>query len=854
MEHAEKVVEGGSAILMPIVEAYEEKGLLQDWSKVDVGAGNGWKVGSGVLGLLGQEGAAVGETVAEVGIQLGLPEDTTLKVPLGARKGETVTTRGFLSGSGEFGAEMATFGLGKVFSGLLFMSRGMEGIGEGGLYDKDMKKEDAGYLGLKAVRWGNIADVGIGTLQLVSKGKAVVKGAIKPEISVVGVPKIITPTVATEKTWIIGEMFGKPVGYTKYTLKTVIEPAKATVKFPLDKYFKWIPESPAALRTTERITVGKRMIALEKVRGIQVGDTFIGLGAKAGSRRRAIWDLTGGLLGAKRKFVGRRSPIQQFKMVSKPATEKVPFSELSLSEKKILALGFEQKTGVYPSQEILKKHYGEQFYTREVPEAVIDAYGTKWKRKIKWEPLGKTDELLVRRGDVKTELINVPKGKKIGKKIERGGFLEIKAKKITKKEQPAEVSFFETEAVAFDTTMPTGYVTPSKVQTILGETKITDLRGFMKRRTQPLGGFKGDIGVTRIVGEKGQRQLLQRRIAAKEAAQDIVNMRRIAFETQVPKTLKQVKKLEAKAAKQLRKEIAKIEMGTPPRLGVKSSPSFYTGKGMYERTEGGLMPPTGTTRGLTPENVFQVDAQSAVTKVSFGDLGSGETRALTLSLIKPLTQPLTKPFQVETSLEKLQQKELQKELQKQTQLQKSLQEQLQKPKARTAIKERQVELTKLRQQQGLKLAQQQIGRGRQVVRETPKRTTPPQKKFFLLLPKSDAIAKKVKIKKKKKGEQAFEVQVKRFGQFKTIGAGLPKGRALKKGATVTKATLAATFRIVPKGKTTQKDVMFKPSAKVYRQPKRKVTPYPTFVEKRGFRLSTGSEVSEIKTAKRRKRR
>ena len=166
-------------------------------------------------------------------------------------------------------------------------------------------------------------------------------------------------------------------------------------------------------------------------------------------------------------------------------------------------------------------------------------------------------------------------------------------------------------------------------------------------------------------------------------------------------------------------------------------------------------------------------------------------------------------------------------------------------------------ITKTRGRTKLGTAQQLAPLTRQVPKtktKTKTKTRTTTKPFILPRAKLSGLSKKKKVKIKKKGEQAFEVQVKRFGQFKTIGAPLPKGKALKKGATVTKATLAATFRIVPKGITTLKDIKFKPSAKVYRAPKRKVTPYPTYIERRGFRLSTGSEVSEIKTAKRRKRR
>lgn len=108
-------------------------------------------------------------------------------------------------------------------------------------------------------------------------------------------------------------------------------------------------------------------------------------------------------------------------------------------------------------------------------------------------------------------------------------------------------------------------------------------------------------------------------------------------------------------------------------------------------------------------------------------------------------------------------------------------------------------------------------------------------------------------KKYKSHIQAYDVQVKRFGKFKTIAKSQPIGKALKIGATRTQLTLAATFKLIPKGYTTLQDISYKPSKQIFREfAIRKGTKVPTpltFIEKRGFRLSSPSEIGEIKKFK-----
>lgn len=90
--------------------------------------------------------------------------------------------------------------------------------------------------------------------------------------------------------------------------------------------------------------------------------------------------------------------------------------------------------------------------------------------------------------------------------------------------------------------------------------------------------------------------------------------------------------------------------------------------------------------------------------------------------------------------------------------------------------------------------------------------------------------------------------LRRGGEFFKIGSGLPQGKALKLGEGEAKRTLAATFKLVPKGFTQQKDIDFRVGEEFrnfqIRQGKRVETPLQ-FIQKSEFRLSSQTERSEI---------
>lgn len=99
---------------------------------------------------------------------------------------------------------------------------------------------------------------------------------------------------------------------------------------------------------------------------------------------------------------------------------------------------------------------------------------------------------------------------------------------------------------------------------------------------------------------------------------------------------------------------------------------------------------------------------------------------------------------------------------------------------------------------------------------------------------------------------AYEVQVKRYGEYKTIGKGLTLGRAKLLGVKTTTGTLGQTFRLVPKGETASADIGFEVPTSVYTRLKKPTSPLE-WVERRGKTLKRGTgEIPEITSARRKK--
>ena len=109
----------------------------------------------------------------------------------------------------------------------------------------------------------------------------------------------------------------------------------------------------------------------------------------------------------------------------------------------------------------------------------------------------------------------------------------------------------------------------------------------------------------------------------------------------------------------------------------------------------------------------------------------------------------------------------------------------------------------------------------------------------------------------KSSADAFNVLVKRKGEWQTLKKELPKGFALKAGSDYTRRTLGATFKIEPFGTTTKRDIHFRPNPTVFREYKisggQKISTPNIFIQKRGKRLSKRTEVAEIMGYKMQKR-
>ena len=131
--------------------------------------------------------------------------------------------------------------------------------------------------------------------------------------------------------------------------------------------------------------------------------------------------------------------------------------------------------------------------------------------------------------------------------------------------------------------------------------------------------------------------------------------------------------------------------------------------------------------------------------------------------------------------------------------------------------------------------------------------TPPPSPFLAPPRPSPAVRR---ILKKVKETPGFELFVKRRGKFLKVPGLFPKGKALQKGALITRGTLAATFKVVKTKKfVAAPEFGFTPSPKVFRQFKivkgKRVPLKDIFIQRAKFRLGTEGEIGEIMGAKRR---
>ncbi len=260
-----------------------------------------------------------------------------------------------------------------------------------------------------------------------------------------------------------------------------------------------------------------------------------------------------------------------------------------------------------------------------------------------------------------------------------------------------------------------------------------------------------------------------------------------------------------------------------------TTPSLFTG---------GLTPPDEEiiiTEGLPPliiQPTFPTPSlQPGITTISPIQV----EKVKTMLDIKPSTKvSQIEELQLKTQLKQQELLKTPSALRTQTQLKELI-------KTQTQLRGLQALKTQQIQKQKLKLQQEAIQQARQRFKP-PKITIPGIKIPFTLF---RALPSEVKKKVKRKLMKAFLVQIRREGKWKTISTEtLPKGKALKLGAQRVISDLSASFRLIPKGTTTKKDITFRPTKTHFRAPKDKAK--LTFVERKNLRLKKGSEeISEI---------
>ena len=157
------------------------------------------------------------------------------------------------------------------------------------------------------------------------------------------------------------------------------------------------------------------------------------------------------------------------------------------------------------------------------------------------------------------------------------------------------------------------------------------------------------------------------------------------------------------------------------------------------------------------------------------------------------------------------------------------QQQLQQQK----LQQQQLQQQKLQQQ---KLQQQQL---KQQLKQKPINIP-----ILIPLPIGVGVEKKQQDKFKK--VKAYQLLIKKAGKFQLFGKPQEKGKAIKLGAKITKATLASTFKIKPtKVLIIGKETKFIPSEKLYRTYKvvrgKQIPLENTWIEKRTKRLTTKEE-------------
>lgn len=290
---------------------------------------------------------------------------------------------------------------------------------------------------------------------------------------------------------------------------------------------------------------------------------------------------------------------------------------------------------------------------------------------------------------------------------------------------------------------------------------------------------------------------------------------------------------------------------------------------------GVFVPPRPGEIRITPEVKFQIEQRQRMklesAKVVKRIKASAEAESLRIKQalgirLTPAQKTKVKQAEAVTSIQavaqriKQTQKQSQSSLLRQQQAQRQSQALMQKQ--RVLQQQRLQQQLKLRQQQALKQRQvqiqRQIARQKQITRQL-QRVVRPRIIVPVMPPILPGVLARVRVPPvlKPKEMDAFQAFVKRSGKFKKVGKILPKPLALKLGARITKTTLAATFKVEPTGakiKVKKLPKAFKPTPEHFRTFKivkgKKIPLKDTFIEWKGKRLDTKTEVEEIKKLRR----
>lgn len=251
------------------------------------------------------------------------------------------------------------------------------------------------------------------------------------------------------------------------------------------------------------------------------------------------------------------------------------------------------------------------------------------------------------------------------------------------------------------------------------------------------------------------------------------------------------------------KAITKTDIISSPVQESKSI-SLFAGTGVYERTEGGQVPSmmgqTSIIKNvyISRETLISEPQYKTISKTIYKVIQKPITKEITKTIQKPILKEITKVIPKEIT------KTIQKPMQKLTS--KLIQKQITKPTSK-------------------------------IIPSTFLRITPSSNKQKLPLPSFSSG------KQPKPSQGIFSVFMRRFGKFKPIGRTRTQKEAFQLGMFKTGTTLGATFKIEKFGGGA---VDFGTPFGYYKKPNKKGI---LFIEKRGYRLSTPTELKEIQMFK-----